>query len=210
MRKLLILSLGLWSLLAGAVLPEQAATALQHYLQSIHTLEAKFTQTTHDASQRLLEQTQGFVKLRKPHHLFWQVTAPYPQQLVTNGVKLWLYEPELQQVTIQPYEHYQKQAPLFFLLDKDPKLLSTHFTVTVHSKNNEQTFTLYPKDEHVAYRLATLHVIEQKLSKIIILDYFDQTTTVTFTQVKINPPLAPEQFEFIPPKGIDVIEQAFP
>ena len=77
--------------------------ALRNLLEPITSLSAQFTQQITDADGFELESSSGLFQVSQPAKLHWQVMQPMPQQIISGGISLWIFDPDLEQVIVQPF-----------------------------------------------------------------------------------------------------------
>ncbi len=102
-RLLLIATLGFASLPALAD-GQASVQRLTELLGKAQTIAGRFSQLTLDGSGTQLQETAGEMLLKRPGLFRWHTDEPMEQLLVSNGEKVWLYDPDLEQVTIQPMD----------------------------------------------------------------------------------------------------------
>lgn len=180
---------------------QPAMDELQRLLAPINSLQASFTQTELNQDGALpgdLRQ-QGRMQVSKPGRMRWVVDGEFGQQLVTDGETLWLYDPDLAQVSIQPVTD---NSPALLLMG-DFQQLSANYRIAYGSAAN--SYQLEPKQPDDAYRQITV-VFENQLPKsIAVLNGLGEQTLIEFRQVQLNPELDPAQFTFQAPAGVEEI-----
>ena len=201
---LLLVSSGL--LAAKAEKTEDAAKKLQGYLQTMQTLEGNFQQLTLDARGQRLQEAQGTMRLAKPGRFYWSTEQPYPQVLVSNGTKLWVYDPDLEQVTIQTLDERAAKSPAIILAGEASDL-TKHFKVSVSTQGKQVVFNLIPIEQDSLFEALNLHFIEGKISALQLEDSLGQKTRVDLTITQFNQPLDKQIFEFKIPANVDVIQE---
>ena len=87
-----------------------AIDQLHQFLQSTRTLKAEFSQTVIAKSGRKPQQSSGLVAISRPGKLRWEIQKPYPQLVVGDGEKVWIHDPELQQVTVRKAGHSTRRT----------------------------------------------------------------------------------------------------
>ncbi len=176
---------------------------LEKFLENTQTLEASFQQTLRTHDGEVLQHTDGKFYLDRPGKFRWNYRSPYEQIIVSDGVRVWIYDVELQQVTVQKQAAGLPASPMALLEDSS----------TLH-----QSFSVSPLDEHDGvYRLKLeSKTKESDFAEIIVgldakglrfmqlHDQFEQVTDIIFSDIVTNTRLAKEIFEFIPPEGVDV------
>ena len=176
---------------------------LEKFLAKTQTLEANFQQTLRTHEGEVLQQTEGKFYLNRPGKFRWNYKTPYEQVIVSDGERIWIYDVDLQQVTVQKQSAGLPSSPMALLQD---------------SAKLHQSFTVSPLDEHDGvYRLKLeSKTKESDFTEIVVgvdakglrfmqlHDQFEQVTDIVFSEITTNSNLAKEVFEFIPPEGVDV------
>ncbi|MDP3845105.1 MAG: outer membrane lipoprotein chaperone LolA [Pseudomonas sp.] len=201
----------LLAVMAFAVVPAQADDAvavarLTALLSQAQTLTARFSQLTLDGSGTQLQETAGELSLKRPGLFRWHTDAPAEQMLVSNGQKVWLYDPDLNQVTIQVLDQRLTHTPAL-LLSGDVSKISENFTVTHKEGGSVVDFILKPKAKDSLFDNLRLSFRNGVINDMQLVDSVGQRTNILFLGVKMNEPLDASQFSFQVPAGADVIEQ---
>lgn len=198
LQTILIGTLCLFNATSYAVTPE---SELKSLLTNIKSMQANFSQKVYSETKKLLNTYAGNMEFKKPSSFRWEVTNPDQSLLVTNGVKLWNYDPDLEQVTIQQYNTNKEITPLSFVLD-DPNNLSTNFNIEPLQKS---CYKLTPKQENSNFVNIEVCFANKNIATVNILDHMGQNSKFEFSQVKHNVSIADKHFTFNPPAGVDVI-----
>ena len=199
-------------LLGAALLAADAARAdesseLEALLAGMTSFQATFEQTVLNRFGETLQTTTGSVHLQRPGLMRWSVDAPYPQLLLADGRSLWIHDPDLEQVTVQPLAEAIEGSPAIYLtgLGSD---MAEHFAVQAAEPPvpNGNRFVLEPRDETSVFRDATLTFsADGVLAALDIVDHLHQTTRIVFAEALVNPALEAKLFEFEIPAGVDVV-----
>lgn len=178
---------------------------LKSFASGLKGLDGQFTQQVYDAKGKLKETSSGRVALSAPRLFRWEYAKPYPQLIVADGKKVWVYDPDLQQVTVRDQGSEEQNSPLSALID--PAKLDRQFNVK-ESGNADglQWLTLTPKSEgDASFQSARLGFGKDGLSRMEVLDAVGQNTKISFTGWKRNPAFASTTFKYTPGKGVDVV-----
>lgn len=196
-------SLGLALASGGA--SAQARAQLDTFTQGLKTLEGGFTQTVYDQKGRVKESSSGKVSMSAPNLFRWQYVKPYQQLIVADGKTVWIYEPDLQQVSKRPQGVEEQSSPLAALVDRSK--LDSQFNVAESGQGSGlEWLTLTPKSKAGAsFDNARLGFGQRGLAKIVITDGLGQRTEMNFGTWKRNGRVPASSFRFSPPKGVDVI-----
>jgi outer membrane lipoprotein carrier protein len=189
---------------------EDAIGSLTNLLLGVHTMQADFSQNVKDKSARSLFLSGGHMALERPGKFRWDVTRPNPQLIIANGTKLWVYDKDLEQVTIRAFHKAAGQTPALLLSDSTLDL-NKDFTVqegkNFQSIANYRIFILTPKDKEDPFETIKISFIDKHLHDMQLEDKLGHVTTIAFQNVKTGIPLAASLFTFQPPPHVDVIDE---
>jgi outer membrane lipoprotein carrier protein len=202
-RALFIFILVICSQLQAGGKPEDIQ-ALRDLLQPITSLSASFKQRITDAEGFELDTSEGLFQVAQPAKLHWHISQPLPQQIISDGQTLWLYDPDLEQVIIQPFNPAIGATPAI-LFSGDLEQLASSYVV---SRLDGNRFKLIPEQAGSMINSMQITFVEQRPVSIAFTDNLEQITTVTFTDLDINPDIPADRFVFKIPPGIDVINNA--
>ena len=198
----LFLALSLFTRATADDAPQLAAL-----LDGMVAFSAEFEQTVTNRFGDVLQAAAGRMHLKRPMRLRWELDEPYPQLVVTDGETLWVYDPDLEQVTVQPLAEALRGSPAVFLTGTVADLRRNYTVVaTEPPATGGSRFELTPIDPNAVYGdLAITFAADGGLASIDIADHLQQLTRVTFTMRDLSPMLESTLFEFTIPTGIDVI-----
>jgi outer membrane lipoprotein carrier protein len=202
MRKII----GVLLLLFGPVVYcDSVSETLQVKLNAIRTMTAKFNQVV-TANKREVSRSSGVMALSRPGHFRWQTKEPMAQLVVADGHHLWIYDEDLEQVTVKKQDKGLGGTAGLFLSGYNDTL--THdFDVTVVHQKDTSYFDLHAKSTKANFSRLKLVFLGETLNRIELFDQLGQHTLVNLSQIKTNLVLTEPLFKFTPPKGIDVVEQ---
>ena len=193
-------------MLTTSALADSAAEKLQGYLKQMQTLEGSFQQLTLDARGNRMQEAQGSVQLAKPGRFYWSTEQPFPQVLVSNGTTLWVYDPDLEQVTIQTLDERSTQSPAI-ILSGEASDLTKHFSINATETGKRVVFDLIPLQQDSLFEELSLDFVEGRISALQLTDSLGQKTRVDLTITQFNQPLDNQVFEFEVPPHVDVIQE---
>ena len=185
---------------------EVAVQRLTELLNQAQTINARFSQLTLDGSGTQLQETAGQLALKRPGLFRWHTDAPMEQLLVSNGEKVWLYDPDLQQVTIQTLDQRLTHTPAL-LLSGDVSKIRENFEISHKEGGNVVYFILKPKSKDTLFDSLRLSFRNKVLNDMQLIDSIGQRTNILFLNVKMNEPQDDAQFTFEIPAGADVIQE---
>jgi outer membrane lipoprotein carrier protein len=194
-------------LLACLLLPV-AATAnglgqLHAFLDNTRTASGSFMQSVVGKSGRKPQQSAGSFALARPGKFRWQYEKPYQQLLVSDGEKLWSFDPDLNQVTTRKLGKALGSSPAALLAGGD---LESHFVLKEAGESQGiEMVDATPKTADGSFERVRIG-LKGNLPRVMeIRDNFGQVTTLIFTEFRSNPSLPKDEFRFVPPKGADVV-----
>lgn len=202
MRRTLLLLL----LLPGAALGASSVDELKAFLQQTTTVRAHFAQIVLDRNMNTLQRVTGTMQFSRPGKFRWEYDRPYEQIIVSDGSRVWLYDKDLNQVTVRRFDRALGSSPAALLaggsdIEKDYELSS------LGSRDGLDWLEAVPRNRDTAFERIRLGFGKSGLDAMELRDQFGQTTVIKFSTIERNPSLAPEAFRFTPPKGADVISE---
>ncbi|MBV7562687.1 outer membrane lipoprotein chaperone LolA [Pseudomonas sp. sia0905] len=185
---------------------EAAVKRLTELLNQAQTITARFSQLSLDGSGTQLQETAGELALKRPGLFRWHTDQPMEQLLVSDGKQVWLYDPDLEQVTIQSLDQRLTHTPAL-LLSGDVSQIRENFEITFKEGGNVVDFILKPKSKDTLFDSLRLSFRNGVLNDMQLIDSIGQRTNILFMSVKMNQPLDDKQFRFDIPEGADVIQE---
>tara|TARA_B100001029_G_scaffold165431_1_gene157071 strand:+ start:683 stop:1309 length:627 start_codon:yes stop_codon:yes gene_type:complete len=184
-----------------------AINELGSLLQNLDTLSAKITQLIVEPDGGILEESQILLHVKRPDGFYWETISPFPELLVTNGRKLWNYQPDLEQVVVEDWDSSRSDLAAQLLYGRTDGLVDDYYIVVVNSEL-AQNFELKPKSADSLYEVITIKFIKGSLDLIYIQSTNGERTVWEFRDSSINLPLEDGLFEFTPPAGIEVVNNS--
>lgn len=185
---------------------ERSIQRLTQLLNQAQTLTARFSQLTLDGSGTQLQESAGELALKRPGLFRWHTDEPMEQLLVSNGQKVWLYDPDLQQVTIQTLDQRLTHTPAL-LLSGDVSKIGENFEITHKEAGGVVDFILKPKAKDTLFDNLRLSFRNGVINDMQLIDSVGQRTNILFFGVKMNEKIDVAQFVFKVPAGADVIQE---
>ncbi|HEX7815372.1 outer membrane lipoprotein chaperone LolA [Dyella sp.] len=184
-----------------------ARARLDAFATNLHSLTGHFSQSLTDANGQPGKSSSGTLALEAPRQFRWETTAPYKQTIVADGSRVWLYDPDLEQVTVRVQSTEESHSPLTVLTDL--KQMDREFKVTEQGDHDGLSWvrlTSTARDPQFDY--ADLGFDAKGLARMSFRDQLGATTDIRFSDWQRNPEIAPQTFNFVPPKGTDVVGDA--
>lgn len=203
-RMLLVSALSLSS--ASAFAADVDVDRLTQLLGKSKTIEGRFSQLTLDAGGTQLQETTGQMSVQRPGLFYWHTDAPQEQVVVSDGAKVTLWDPDLEQATIKKLDQRLTQTPAL-LLSGDVSKISQSFDITSKEQGEVMDFTLKPKTKDTLFDSLRLSFRNGLINDMQLVDSVGQRTNILFTGVKANEAIPASRFKFDIPKGADVIQE---
>lgn len=182
----------------------EATTPLDNFLNGLHTFQANFIQTVIADNNRSIKTSSGIFYLSRPGLFRWNYKQPAGQEVVGDGKRVWLYDPELEQVSHQSQAEALRGTPALLFSDNNP--VSKHFEIINLGEQDGLTWMeLIPKVKDSQVVKIQIAFDEQYLDRFEMLDAFGQVTRFLFSKVQRNPKLDPGLFRFDPPPAVDIL-----
>ncbi|SEP58682.1 outer membrane lipoprotein carrier protein [Azotobacter beijerinckii] len=185
---------------------ERSIQRLTQLLDQAQTLTARFSQLTLDGSGTQLQETSGEMALKRPGLFRWHTDAPLEQLLVSNGETVWLYDPDLKQVTIRRLDQRLTHTPAL-LLSGDVSKIGENFEISHKEAGGVVDFILKPKSKDTLFDNLRLSFRNGVVNDMQLIDGVGQRTNILFSGVKMNQSIDTAQFNFKVPEGADVIQE---
>lgn len=182
-----------------------ARNYLDHFVADLQQVSATFTQSTRDANGHEGETLSGKLALKQPDLFRWDVQAPYEQLIIADGKKIWVYDPELDQVTVQSQLASQSRSPLAILTDLE-RLDREYETSEKGTNDGLAWLRLTPKWDQSPFAYVDLGLDVNGLEVMVFRDQVGNTTETRFNKWQRNAKLPAKTFTFDVPQGVDVIE----
>lgn len=203
-------------------LPTQADAvgALRAFVKDVDAGRGSFVQTVTSPDGKKSRQSRGTLEFQRPNRFRFSYTAPTEQLIVGDGKQVWLYDTDLNQVTVRPMSQALGATPAALLagasLDKDftlknvPASSSGAATATptpLQATNSIEWVEALPRHKEGQFQSVRVGFRSGQLTALEILDAFGQRSRLDFTQFDSKPTLAAGRFQFAPPAGADVLNQ---
>ena len=175
--------------------------------QSTRTATARFEQQVVDRNGKVVERASGTFAFARPGKFRWTYEKPHKQLLVGDGAKLWIHDPDLNQVTVKRIDQAISSTPAALLAGRDD--ITRHFTLRDGGNAEGLTWVeATPKSPDTGFERVRLGLQGKTLAAMELQDQLGGRTLLRFSEVKANAGVPPETFAFAPPKGADVLEDA--
>ncbi|MFC4313078.1 outer membrane lipoprotein chaperone LolA [Steroidobacter flavus] len=184
--------------------PAAGRQKVESFLQGLQSLQAQFKQTLSDRNGLTVEQASGTLAIRRPDRFRWDYQDPNEQVIVADGSRIWLYDADLEQVTVRKLDDTLSATPAMLLSGQGN--LQDNFNVTQTAQEGGVYWVrMEPKRDDTDFKWVRLGFEGNTLKFMQLADKLGQTTNLEFAQLERNPALDPSRFTFTVPPGADVI-----
>lgn len=181
-----------------------ARAKLDAFATGLHSLTGHFEQSLTDINGQASKHSSGTLALLAPRQFRWDTLTPYKQTIVADGSRVWMYDPELDQVTVRKQSAEEAHSPLTVLTDI--KHIDNNFKVIEQGEHDGLVWLrLSSTAKDPQFDFADLGFDANGLARMTFRDQLGSTTDIRFSDWQRNPEIPDATFNFVPPKGADVI-----
>jgi len=200
MRLLLFLGTAFLSFSVNAA----AIDRFRSFLQTTQSVKADFDQKVTDRSGKQVQQSKGNFVLLRPGRFRWTYAKPVDQVIVGDGQRVWIYDRDLNQVTVRRLSKALGSTPAALLAGSSD--VEKAFEIAeAGQRDGLELLEAKPKDREAGLERIRMGFDVAGVRAMELTDNFGQTTVLRFTNLARNPKVDPEEFRFTPPKGADVL-----
>lgn len=180
---------------------------LDRFYKNTHSIKAEFHQLVARTDGKLIEKSRGYLKIKRPDQFSLEYIDPLEQKYISNGVSLWIYDADLEQVTIKPLDEGLGDSPAL-LISSDKDIRKNYVIKALLAEKPLERVELSAKTENLTFERVILVFNNDVLTEMIMYDNFNQITTLKLSNIKINESIPESAFNFKPPEGVDIMGQA--
>jgi chaperone LolA len=178
---------------------------LKSFIASTHAGQANFTQEVLDKNGKKIQSASGVMQFVRPGKFRWVYQKPYEQLIVGDGEKFWLYDTDLNQVTVKKLDAALGSSPAA-LLSGNNEIERGFILKITPSHDGWDWLQATPRAKDTSFeKILMAFDAQSNLAIMELHDSFGHKTVLSFTQMQRNPQLSPSLFKFVPPKGADVL-----
>ena len=192
------------SLSVGSVKAANPEQNLADLMSPAAKISANFSQKLFDADGFEMDSSSGLFSVARPKQILWHTTEPLEQKVVSNGKVVWIYDPDLAQVIIEPAERILSGSPIA-LFSGNLSDIQRHYAVAEEYRANTAVFSLVPTSKTSLFKEITIVFVDGVPDSITLTDTLRQKTKIQFGNVNLNPALDDAAFDFVVPADVDVI-----
>jgi outer membrane lipoprotein carrier protein len=190
----------------NATLPAQASGVdrLNQFMASTITATGEFEQRVLSRDRKLVQESRGTLAFARPGKFRWTYAKPYPQVIVGDGARVWIYDEDLNQVTVRRLGQALGATPAALLAGSNEALKAFELK-DEGTREGLEWVEAIPRDKESGFDRIRLGFGFSGIERMELLDAFGQTTELRFSALQRNPRVDPALFSFSPPKGADVV-----
>lgn len=191
------------------------ASALDQFKSFVATTKAakgEFTQrlvktdSAGSGNVKVSNLSTGTFQFARPGRFIWTYQKPYEQLLQADGEKLYIYDKDLNQVTVKTLGNALGSSPAAILFGSND--LEKNFTLKeAGTKDGMEWLQATPKAKDTSFDHIGIGLRNGVPAAMELRDSFGQVSLLSFTKFEKNPAIAENQFKFVAPKGADIFQQ---
>ena len=191
--------------LSASVVAGEPETRLERILGELESYSAAFEQIRLNTAGESVESAIGVVYMQRPGRIHWAYWEPYVQLIISDGASVWIYEEDLEQVIIRDATDSIEDSPAA-VLGGNVNIEEHYIVLEMGVEEGTDWLELTPKDLDAQYESIRLGFVDEQLTGMVLLDGLGNRTNIRFLDTQRNPALAPELFRFMPPEGVDIVD----
>ena len=177
---------------------------IEDFVNNIRTMSGRFEQQLVDADNIVVDESSGTIEIQKPGKFRWTYLEPYEQILVADGLNVWSYDVDLEQVTVKPQAEVLASTPAL-LLGGTQNVLEDFDYIGSFTERDTVWVRLRPKSTENGFTRVELGFNDGRPSRMIFSDNLGQTTLIALFDLELNQDIDERRFSFSPPKDVDVV-----
>jgi len=199
-----LLAFLVFGLLMPGVASASALERLERFMSQTQSARGEFEQRIYDRNRRLIQQSSGTLAFLRPGKFRWSYAKPYPQLIVGDGERIWIYDEDLKQVTVRKLDAALGATPAALLAGNNDAMKA--FVLRDDGREGDLEWLIAtPRNKESNFERIRIGFSAAGLARMELTDAFGQTTDLRFIALDRTPGLDPGLFQFVPPPGADVI-----
>ncbi len=190
----------------AAATTDTARQRLDNFFTKVSSLKGSFNQQVFSKKGKLIQSSTGLIYLSRPGKFRWVYKTPDPQTIVGDGKNIWIYDEDLEQVTIKPLSRALSSAPIAILTRKQSPD-AQFFVKPMKASAGLDWFQLTPRKKSKDFKSIQIGLDKKGMRQMVLLDQLGQKTVIKLN-TQSNVPIPGQTFYFKPPAGVDVIGKA--
>src|SRR3954451_17222039 len=181
-----------------------AVERFRSFLKSTQSARADFEQKVYGRENKLLQESKGSFVFQRPGRFRWTYAKPVDQVIVGDGQRVWIYDRDLNQVTVRRLSKALGSTPAALLAGSSD--VEKAFELSeVGQQGGLEWLEAKPRDRDAGFERIRMGFDVAGVKAMELTDHFGQTTVLRFSGLERNPKVDAAEFRFTPPKGADVL-----
>ncbi|MBI5625802.1 MAG: outer membrane lipoprotein chaperone LolA [Nitrosomonadales bacterium] len=182
-----------------------AIEKLKTFVSATRSAQANFTQEVQDQNGKRIQSASGIMQFQRPGKFRWSYQKPYEQLIVGDGAKFWLYDVDLNQVTVKKLDAALGSSPAALLAGNN-EIERDFILKESGNRDGLEWLQATPKGQDSSFNgILMAFNVQSELVIMELNDMYGHKTLLRFSEMQRNPKLPEQQFKFTPPKGADVL-----
>lgn len=184
-----------------------AAEDLQTRLLTLDSIDTKFSQVVVDELGNEIDSSSGSFQLQRPMKFRWNVALPYEQEIVSDGMSLWQFDKDIEQINVSTLSDSFANSPAAILSQSDLDMAKDYNITSLKGEDaSDYIYHLTPVSEDALFEVMVMQFDEHGLVAFHVKDSLGQTTLVEFSEQKFKQNFADDFFTFKIPENVDLID----
>jgi outer membrane lipoprotein carrier protein len=177
---------------------------LNQFMTAAQTATGVFEQRIYNRDQKVVQESGGTLAFSRPGKFRWTYSRPYAQVIVGDGTRVWVYDEDLNQVTVRKLDQALGATPAALLAGSNEALQAFELR-DLGTQEGLEWVEAIPREKDASFERIRLGFSADGIERMDLTDNFGQRTELRFIDLRRNPRIDPAQFRFVPPKGADVV-----
>jgi outer membrane lipoprotein carrier protein len=194
----------LLGLLFAAAAQASSIDRFKSFVRTTQSARGNFEQKVHDRAGTLVQESKGSFVFLRPGRFRWVYSKPVDQLIVGDGERVWIYDRDLNQVTVRKMSKALGSTPAALLAGSSD--IEAAFELSdAGERDGLEWLEAKPREREAGFERIRMGFDVSGVRAMELTDHFGQTTQLRFTDLLRNPKVDPADFRFTPPKGADVL-----
>ena len=174
------------------------------FLRDTQSARADFEQKVYGRDGKLMQESRGHFAFQRPGRFRWTYAKPVDQIIVGDGERVWIYDRDLNQVTVRKLSKALGSTPAALLAGAGD--VEKAFELRdIGSRDGLEWLEARPKEPEAGFEVVRMGFGPAGVQAMELVDNFGHTTRLRFSNLQRNPKIDPAEFRFRPPEGADVL-----
>ena len=181
-----------------------AIDRFKNFVRNTQSARADFEQKVYDRGGKLVQESSGSFVFLRPGRFRWTYAKPVDQLIVGDGERVWIYDRDLNQVTVRRLARALGSTPAALLAGASD--VEKAFELKdAGSRGGLEWLEARPRERDAGFEVVRIGFGATGIQAMELSDHFGQRTELRFANVERNAKVDAKEFRFEPPKGADVL-----